>query len=411
MSLTIVIVGTLDTKAEEIAYFREQIERKGHRPIVVDCSILGTSRVRADIPKEEVALAAGDTIETIKNLGDEARAVERMAVGLAKVVQNLHSSDKLDGIFALGGTMGTFLGLSAMKTLPLKVPKVMLSTVAVSHFIRPEMAPGDVILISAIVDLWGLNSVIRDMLEKAAGVMVGAAEASKSSSDRAHPEPKKLIGITTMGTSVCRYLPHVKPLLEQAGYEVLIFHTIGTGGRFLEQLVSQGWMSGVMDLATNELVNEICGGSYIAGPDRLETAGRKGIPQLVSVGGCEAFGWGRGMETLPEHFKSRTIQAHSKITFAVKATKDEMAAAARLMAEKLNRSRGPVVVILPMKGFSEREKDGKVFHDPEGRQAMFEAFRTHLRPDIQLRDLDEHINEKAFSEEVMRLFLNMMQKA
>lgn len=410
MSLTIVIVGTLDTKAEEIAYFRDQIEKRGHRPILIDCSILGTSPVKADIPKEEVALAAGDTIDTIRNLGDEAEAIERMAIGVAKIVSDLHSSRSVDGLFALGGTMGTFLGFSAMKVLPMEVPKVMLSTVAVTPFIRPEMAPGDVILISAIVDLWGLNTVIRDMLEKAAGVMVGAAEASKLSSSRRPQFQKKLVGVTTMGTSVCRYLPYVKPLLEQAGYEVLIFHTIGTGGRFLEQLASQDSLSGVLDLATNELVNEVCGGSYIAGPDRLETAGRKGIPQLVSVGGCEAFGWGRGMETLPEHFKSRTIQLHSKITFAVKATKEEMAAAAKLMAEKLNRSKGPVMVVLPMKGFSERDKEGKVFDDPEGRRAVRDTLRANLSPEIRLKDLDRHINEKTFSEEVVRLFLSMTGK-
>ncbi len=407
MSLTIVIVGTLDTKAEEIAYFREQIERRGHRAILVDCSILGTSHVNADISKDEVALAAGNTIEAIRNLGDEARALERMAIGVAKIVRDLHSSGSLDGIFALGGSMGTFLGLSAMKALPLEVPKVMLSTVAVTPFIRPEMAPGDVILISAIVDLWGLNSLVRGLLENAAGVTVAAAEASRAWSLRKSTLRKKPVGVTTMGTAVCRYLPHVKPLLEQAGYEVLVFHTIGTGGRFLEQLVSQDWLSGVMDLATNELVNEICGGSYIAGPERLETAGRKGIPQLVSVGGCEAFGWGRGMETLPEHFKSRTIQLHSKITFAVKATKEEMAATANLMAEKLNRSKGPVTVALPMRGFSERDEEGKVFYDPEGRRAFRDTLRSHLKPEILLKELDQHINDEAFSREAVRLFLSM----
>jgi uncharacterized protein (UPF0261 family) len=294
-----------------------------------------------------------------------------------------------------------------MKALPLEVPKVMLSTVAVTPFIKPEMAPGDVILISAIVDLWGLNSLVRGLLENAAGVTIGAAEASRAWSVRKSILRKKPVGVTTMGTAVCRYLPYVKPLLEQAGYEVLVFHTIGTGGRFLEQLLSQDWLSGVMDLATNELVNEICGGSYIAGPERLETAGRKGIPQLVSVGGCEAFGWGRGMETLPEHFKSRTIQLHSKLTFAVKATKEEMAATANLMAEKLNRSAGPVTVVLPMRGFSERDGEGKVFYDPEGRCVFRDALRARLRPEISLKELDRHINDEAFSKEAVKLFLNM----
>jgi uncharacterized protein (UPF0261 family) len=410
MSLVIAIVGTLDTKGEEIAYLRRLIEERGHRSIVIDCGILGKSSYQVDVGPDEVARAAGETLEKIRILGSEAKAVERMAAGVTRIVSELHRGGKVDGILALGGTMGTFLGLSAMKALPIGVPKVMLSTVALTPFIQPEMAPGDLVLISTIVDFWGLNSVTKRLLEHAAGVVVGAAEVYQAHKKEKLGEGKELVAITTMGTSVCKYVTWLKPALEKQGYEVLVFHTIGVGGRFLEQVIAQNWISGVLDLATNELINEICGGSYIAGPDRLETAGKMGIPQVISVGGFEAFGWGKGMDTLPSQFRDRKIQLHSKLTFAVKASKEEMAMGAKLMAEKLNKSRGPTVVILPMRGFSERDKEGGVFYDPEGREVFREALKAHLNPKIKVIDLDLHINDQSFAEQALSIFNTMMEE-
>jgi uncharacterized protein (UPF0261 family) len=305
--------------------------------------------------------------------------------------------------------MATFLGLSAMKDLPLGVPKVMLSTVTLTQFIRSDMAPADVTLIAAMVDLWGLNAVTARMVETACGMVCGAAEAYAQHKDTKIGLQKRLVGVTTMGTSVCRYLPWLKPLLEEEGFEVLVFHTIGIGGRCLEQIVRQGWISGVCDLATNELINEVCGGSYLSGTERLESAGRAGIPQVISVGGCEAFGWGRGMETLPSEFRKRTIQLHSKLTFAVKASKEELVAGGKLIAEKLNRASGPVTVVLPLRGTSEREKPGAVFYDPEGRATLFSTLKEHLSSCIKVVELDLHINDESFSREVVRIFADMMK--
>jgi uncharacterized protein (UPF0261 family) len=410
MSLSIVIVGTLDTKGEELSFFRTLVEKRGHRTVLIDCSILGKGLYRPDITPQEVASAAGETLSALQKLGDEAKAVERMAAGVSKIVSELYQSGKVDAIFALGGTMGAFLGLSAMKVLPLGLPKVMLSTVTLTQFIRAEMAPADVTLMAATVDLWGINTVTARMLETACAMVCGAAEAYEVQRNTRIGLEKPLVGVTTMGTAVCRYLPWLKPLLEKRGYEVLIFHTIGIGGRCLEQVIGQGWVSGVCDLATNELINEVCGGSYIAGPERLEVAGRAGIPQVISVGGCEAFGWGKGMETLPAEFKNRTIQLHSKLTFAVKASEDEMAAGGKLIAEKLNRSRGPTAVVLPLRGTSEREKLGAVFYDPAGRAALFEALKAHLSSRTEVIELDMHINDQSFSKTVVRIFSEMMEQ-
>ncbi len=409
MSLSIVIIGTLDTKGEELTYFKQLIEQKNHRAIIIDCSILGDSPFQADITREQVAEASGENVDTIKALGDEAKAVEKMATGVAKIVLDLYGSGKLDGIFALGGTMGTFLGLSAMKELPLGIPKIMLSTVALTSFIRPDMASPDLILMSPITDFCGLNTILKRVLENAAGMMTGATMAFRGS-ENVKFGAGQIIGVTTMGTAVCRYLHWLKPLLEKKGYEVLVFHTIGVGGRYLEQVVRQGWINGVLDLATNELINEVCGGSYQAGPERLETAGRIGIPQLISVGGIEAFGWGGGIETLPALYKRRTLQMHSKLTFAVKASEEEMFAAGKLMAQKLNKALGPRVVVIPSRGFSERDKPGGVFYDPEGRKAFCEALRTHIESSVKVIELDSHINDYLFTKEVVKIFDTMMTR-
>lgn len=406
--LAVVILGTLDTKGEELNYSRKLVEERGHSVILIDCGILGRSAYKSEISAEQVAEAAGETMDSIRALGDEAKAMEKMALGASRIVSEIHTSGKMDAIFALGGTMGTFLGLSAMKALPLGLPKVMLSTATLTQFIRPEMAPADITLMAAMVDLWGVNSVTARMLEAACAMVCGAGEAYAQQKQVKLGVQKPLVGVTTMGTSVCRYMPWLKPLLEERGFEVLIFHTIGIGGRCFEQVIRQRWVSGVCDLATNELINEICGGSYIAGPERLETAAHTGIPQVLSVGGCEAFGWGRGMETLPAEFKKRTIQLHSKLTFAVKATKEEMAAGGKLIAEKLDRSSGPTAVVLPLRGTSEREKPGAVFYDPVGRAALFDALKAHLSPRTQVIELDLHINDEAFSKEVVRIFVEMM---
>ncbi len=408
MSLSIVVIGTLDTKGEELAYLKRLVEEKGHRAILVDCSILGRSSFQPDITREEVSQASGVSIDAILAADDEAAAVEWMVEGVSRVVSELQSSGRLDAIIAIGGTMGTYLGLSAMRALPLGVPKVMVSTVALASFIRPEMMSADLILMSPIVDFSGANSLVRRVLANAVATVVGVAELYQIHRQEKLGAGRTVVGVTTMGTSVCRYLEWLKPLLENHGYELLVFHTVGVGGRFFEQVVAQGWVSGVLDLATNELTNEVCGGSYIAGPDRLETAGRLGIPQLISVGGLEAFGWGRGMATLPSQYRERRIQLHSNITFAVKANSDEMASVGKLMAEKLNKALGPTTVVVPLRGFSEREKPGGVFYDPEGREVFSEALKSHVGPNVRVIELDAHINERSFVEEISRIFFEMM---
>jgi uncharacterized protein (UPF0261 family) len=410
MGASIVVISCLDTKGDETAYFKELVEKRGHRVIVIDAGILFEPQFQPDITREQVAEAAGTSIGRLVELDNEREAIEIMGRGVSRIVSELHSSGRLDGIFALGGTMGTSLGLSAMNELPLGLPKVILSTVALTPFIRPDLVRNDITLMPSVVDLSGLNVVTRRMLENSAGAVVGAVEMSKSSSERESTPGKTVIGITTLGTAVCRYLAWLKPILEKMGYEVLVFHTIGTGGRSFEYALRQGLIDGALDLGTNELMNEVCGGSYLAGSDRLETAGRMGIPQVVSVGGLEAFGWGGPFETLPERFKDRKIQRHSKLTFGVKASNDEMAAVGRLMAEKLNKAMGPTAVVIPMGGFSEREKPGGPFHSPEGREYFARALRDHLDPKVQVISLDMHINDRSFSEEVVKIFGAMMKE-
>jgi uncharacterized protein (UPF0261 family) len=411
MPVSIVVIATLDTKWEETAYFKRIVEEKGHRVFLVDTGILSDSpRLQADFTRRQVAEAAGENIESIVELHDEREALEKLGLGASRIVAELYSSGRVQGVFALGGTMGTSLGLAAMKDLPLGVPKFILSTIALSPLIRPERVSGDVTLIPSVVDLWGLDSITKRMLENSAGAVVGAAEAFRSTKRESLGGGKEVVGVTTLGTSVCRYLPKIKPILEKNGYEVLVFHTIGSGGRSLELALKQGLINGVLDLATNELTNEVSGGSYIAGPDRLETAGKLNIPQVVSVGGIEAFGWGGPPETLPSKFRRRKKQRHSKFTFAVKASNEEMTAVGELIAGKLSQAVGPAIVVIPTRGFSERDKPGAVFYSPEGRERFTKALKGRLKPNVKVIELDVHINDRAFSEEVAKIFDALIRK-
>jgi uncharacterized protein (UPF0261 family) len=411
MPVSIAVIATLDTKWEETAYFKQIVEEKGHTVVLVDTGILSDSpQLQPDFTRKQVAEAAGEVIESIIELGDEREAMERMGLGASQIVTELYFSGRVHGVFALGGTMGTSLGLAAMKDLPLGVPKFILSTIALTPLIRPERVSGDVTLIPSVVDLWGLDSVTKRMLENSAGAIVGAAEAFRSRKEERLGAGKAVVGVTTLGTSVCRYLPRIKPILEKKGYEVLVFHTIGSGGRSLELAIKQGLIGGVLDLATNELTNEVSGGSYIAGPERLETAGKLNIPQVVSVGGLEALGWGGPPETLPSKFKRRKKQRHSKFTFAVKASHEEMTAVGELIARKLSQAVGPAIVVIPMRGFSERDKPGGVFYSPEGRKRFTKALKRRLKPNVKVIELDVHINDQAFSEEVAKIFESIMRK-
>jgi uncharacterized protein (UPF0261 family) len=404
MAKTIVIVGTLDTKGEELGYVKELIQGRGHKTIVIDVGILGEPPFQPDIGHEEVAEAAGTKLREIIALGGEGEAIAVMTEGASKIAQRLHSEGRVDGIIALGGSMGAWLGLAVMRALPLGVPKLMVTTEAFSGFINPDMVGSGQMLTDCVAGLWGLNTISRVMLENAVWAITGMVENCR----QIVPQ-KPLIGITTLGVAAHKYTWQIKPLLESRGYEMAVIH-IGAGGRNLEPLIEEGLIAGVLDLCLMELACYLLNCSlWNGGPNRLEAAGRKGIPQVVAPGAIDFVCWAGTPETLPPRFRNRPMHMHNPNDTVVMATTKEKARLGKLVAQKLNRATGPTAMLIPTQGFVEADRPGGIFYDPEGRSAFITALKSHIKPGVKVVELDAHINDPEFSREAVTILDDMMK--
>ncbi len=403
MTKTMAIVGTLDTKGEEIRYIKERIESRGYKAVVIDGGILGQPLFPPDVSREQVAEAAGTSLNGVIALGDEDKGIAVMERGAAKVAQELCYAGKLHGVIALGGTMGTWLGLGVMRTLPLSVPKLMLSTVAFTPFVTAGMVGKGQVMAECVAGLWGLNVISKATLDTAVGAIAGMMETATEVATE-----KSIIGITTMGSVSFSYVPQIKPQLEARGYEVAVFHTSGLGGLTLERLIDEGLIAVALDLCLFDLGCQITGSSFSVGPSRLEAAARKGIPLIAAPGGTDNFAWTGPPEALPAHLKSRTTRGHNPNLTGVILTKEEKAEIGKLMAQKLNRATGPVAVVLPLQGVSELDQPGGPWYDPDGREALANSFKQHIEPKVEVVEIDANINDPAFSETVMALFDKMM---
>lgn len=406
MSKKIAIIGTLDTKADEVRYIKQRIEGRGHQAIVIDIGVLGHVPFTPSVSRQQVAKASGVTLEEIAAYGDEAKAMGKMAEGAAKVVKELHANGELDGVLAIGGTMATDLALTVMKGLPLGLPKLIVSSVAFSHLIPPDAVSADLMMVLWAGGLWGLNSICKRVLDSAAGAISGAAEAYNT--EEAIQKP--LVGVTSVGHSYCKYLYWLKPALEERGYEVVVFHTVGMGGMAFEQLIADGTISAALDLSVIEVSNPVLGSTVSAGDNRLETAGKMGIPQIVAPGCIAGVDW-TTWKPIPRKLRNRSLHIHNRLISSAKTTKEEKAIVGKVIAKKLNKATGPTAIVIPLQGFEEFDRPGCPLYDPEGRKAFTQALKQNIKPEVKVIELDAHINDKVFSDTVLSLFDEMMPRA
>lgn len=391
---TVVLLGTLDTKGAEYDYVRDRVLGMGCDVIVVDAGTQGQTRYQVDIGPDEVAAAAGHDRAQLAADRDRGAAMTAMTAGATRIVQQLHADGRLDAILALGGSGGASLGAAAMRALPIGVPKLIVSTMTAGDT-RPYVGESDIAMLHPVVDIAGINRISARILGNAAAAIAGmalesagASRAGGSDGDRRPLVAATMFGVTTPCVTVAR------ERLESLGYEVLVFHATGSGGRAMEALIRAGSIDGVLDVSTTELADEIGGGVLSAGPDRLEAAGAAGIPQVVSVGALDMINFGP-MDTVPDRFRSRTLHRHNATVTLMRTTAEENARLGRLIADKVNSARGPVSVFIPLGGVSMIDAPGEPFHDPAADAALFEALRDGLRPDVERVELPLHINDPA----------------
>jgi uncharacterized protein (UPF0261 family) len=398
LTKTILVIGTYDTKVEELEYLTGKIQAQGANVMSMDVSVLGEAREPCDVSKHDVAAAAGSTIAAVIDSGDENTAMQIMAAGAAAVTARLYSEGRIDGMIAMGGTMGTDLALDCARALPLGVPKYVISTVSFSPLIPADRLAPDVQMILWAGGLYGLNSICKSSLSQAAGAVVGAA--------RAVEPPKRdrpVVGMMSLGSSCLSYMKRLKEPLDQRGFELAVFHATGMGGMAFEKLAAQGYFAAVMDFALPELGNLLVGSIVNAGKDRLLSAGRAGIPQLVAPGCVDLIDF-PSWQDIPARFVGRPFHEHNRLIASSALNPDERRETAREIASRLARSTAPVHLILPNLGIEEWDREGQPAHDPEGFAAFLDEMRLAVKAPVQMTEIDAHINDDAFAVAVLDVF-------
>lgn len=403
MSAFVLLAASLDTKGEEAAFVADRLVASGLSVRRLDFGILADPSVAADIPASEVAERGGATLETLRANRDRAKAIDVMMAGAAAIARDLHDEGHLAGIIALGGSGGTAVGTAAMRALPLGVPKLMVSTVAASNLL-PYLGGSDITVVNSVTDLLGVNALTAPILANAAGALAGMI-AARRDPPRLATRPlvaASMFGVTTPAVDCCR------TLLDRAGYELVPFHATGIGGRTMERLIAEGYFAAVLDLTTTEWADEVVGGTLSAGPERLEAAGRAGLPQIVAPGALDMVNF-FGPNTFPDRFASRLHHRYNDNVVLLRTTAEENVEIGRRIAGKLGEARGPVAVLLPLKGVSAMDAEGGLFFDPEADAALFAALRAHLPPHVRVEAIDAHINDPVFADRAVAALLALIE--
>jgi uncharacterized protein (UPF0261 family) len=403
MPKTVVIVGALDTKGEEFAFVKDLIEKEGLKTLVVDFGVLGEPDFTPDINRERVAKAGGGDLSHLTSGEHKDQAMKTMAAGLEAVVRNLHEDGKLDGIFGMGGSGGTSIATRAMRALPIGVPKVIVSTVGGGD-VSAYSGTKDITFIPSIVDVAGINRISRTIYANGAGAITGMVQTEKPAAE----DEKPLVTASMFGNTT-KSVDHARQILEKQGYEVLVFHATGTGGRTMESLITDGYIAGSMDITTTELADEVCGGVFSAGPERVMAASRAGIPAVI-VPGCVDMANFWGIDTVPEKYKGRNLYEWNPNVTLLRTNVEENKRIGEMIATAANASTAPVAVLLPLKGVSMLDSPGGGFWDPEADQACYTAIKGNLKPGVPVFELDYNINDPEFASKVAETLLDMLEK-
>lgn len=399
---TVYILATLDTKGVEAAFVRDQLTTLQVPAKIVDTGCIGAPAVPADISREEVFRLAGTSLAALRERNDRGEAVKAAAAGATSLLRDLHARGEVGGVLGLGGSAGTIIGTSAMRALPIGVPKVMVSTLA-SGTVRQFVGDKDIMMVNSIVDILGLNRISRPILANAARAIAGMTALP---SGPAHAADKPLVALTMFGVTT-RCVMRAKEQVEKAGYETLVFHATGNGGQAMETLIAEGLIAGVLDLTTTELADELCGGFLTAGPDRLTAAGKAGVPQVVSVGALDMVNF-YAPDTVPAKYKGRKLYPHNPLVTLMRTTPEENARIGADLGRKVAAGKGPRAILLPRRGVSAIDAAGQPFDDPEARQALFAAIREHARG-VEIAESDHHINDPEFADLAVRKLLDLMK--
>jgi uncharacterized protein (UPF0261 family) len=399
---TIVVLATLDTKGREAQYLREQIEKFGDEALVVDTGVTGAPGARPDVTRQEVAEAGGMPLEKILEHPSRDVAAPVMAEGATKIVTRMAEEGKVHGIVAMGGTQGTTLSTKVMRALPYGFPKMMVSTMA-SGNVAPWVDIRDVTMMFSVTDIMGLNPVMRKILANAAGAVCGMANVEVTLERREEP----LVAITTVGITTIGAMKAAE-VLEAAGFETITFHAIGPGGRAMEQMMKEGIIGAVLDYSTIEISNEMYHALLAGGPERLTTAGKLGLPQVLCPGAIEVLVYNEP-ETVPPPFNTRTLIAHSPQITDVRLNKEEMAAVGKEVARRLQYTKGDAVFLIPTAGYDSYAVEGMGFYDPQADAAFVAALKQDLPKNIRLVERNTHIEDPAFAAEAAQMLIEMIK--
>lgn len=402
MAKTIAVIGALDTKGSDYAYVKQLIEQRGHRVLLINTGVLGEPFFPPDVTAEQVAQAGGASLRELRDRKEKSYAMEVMTKGIAVVMKQLYERGRIDGGLSMGGSNGTMIGTSGLRALPIGIPKVMVSTVA-SGDTQPYVGISDIVMIPSVLDVSGLNRISAQIYANAVGTIVGMVETETPTF-----QGKPLVTATMFGNTTT-LVNRCKDLIEDKGYEVLVFHATGTGGKTMDSLVEKGYITSVLEVTPTELADELVGGVLTAGPNRMDAAAKWGLPQVIAPGCMDMVNFW-GMDTVPEEFRDRLLYPWNPNVTLMRTNVEENKRLGQLLAEKANQCKGPVAIYLPLQGISELDAPGREFWWPEADEALFESIKEHTNEDIPIYEIDCNINDELFAQTISDKMLDLLKE-